>query len=92
MPSVMDTLRFHEKFQRLPTSLRNQIIKDTITWLEKEERAKCKPEHLSDLTNFENELQTQLNQPHVAQVWFHHFTQTYGSMPFYDKFIRKMLH
>jgi hypothetical protein len=92
MPSVMDTLRFHEKFQRLPTSLRNQIIKDTITWLEKEEKVKCTPENLSMFIAFENELQSQLNQPHVPQVWFHHFTATYGSMPFYDKFIRKMLH
>jgi hypothetical protein len=88
----MDTLRFHEKFQRLPTSVRNQIITDMISWLEKEERVKCKSEDLNDLTNFENELKTQLNQTHVPQVWFHHFTTTYGSMPFYDKFIRRMLH
>ena len=91
MPSVMDTLRFHEKFQRLSTSARNQIITDMISWLEKEERAKCKPEHLSDLTNFENELKSQLNQQQISQVWFHHLTKTYGSMPFYDKFVRRML-
>jgi hypothetical protein len=91
MPSVMDTIRFHEKFQSLSTSFRNQIIKDTITWLEKEERAKCKPENLTMLIAFENELQSQLNQPHVSQVWFQHFSSTYRSMPFYDKFIRRML-
>lgn len=92
MPSVMDSLRFHEKFQRLPTFLRNQIITDTISWLEAEEKPKCKPEHLSHLTNFENELQSQLNQPHVAQVWVQHLMTTYSSMPFYEKFLRKMLH
>jgi hypothetical protein len=92
MPSVMDTLRFHEKFQRLPMNLRNQVITDMIAWLEKEERPKCKPEHLSQLINFENELQRQLNEKHVPQVWFQHLATTYGPMPFYDKFLRRMLH
>lgn len=92
MPSVMDIIKFHEKFQRLSVSVRNQVITDSIAWLESEERPKCKPEHLSHLINFENELQRQLNEKHIAQPWVQHVSNTYGSFPFYDKFIRRMLH
>ena len=89
MPSVMDNIRFRDKFMKMKMSLRNQFITETIAWLESEERAKCKPEHLEHLTNFENELQQQLNKETIAPAWFPPLSVTYAPFPFYDKFLRR---
>lgn len=85
----MDVLRFRTKFQQVPATVRNQIITDTIAWLESTERPKCKPEHLSHLVNFENDLQRFLNQPKVPDTWFTTAMQTYGSFPFFEAYIRR---
>jgi hypothetical protein len=87
----MDVLRFRDKFQRYTVSIRNQILTDSIAFLESTERPKCKPEHLSHLINFENELQQHLNQPRVPDAWFTSAMQTYGSFPFFEAFIRRSL-
>jgi hypothetical protein len=87
----MDVLRFRTKYQQAPATVRNQIITDTIAWLESTERAKCKPEHLSHLINFENELQQHLNQAKVPDAWFTTAMQTYGRFPFFEAYIRRGL-
>lgn len=91
MPSVMDVLRFRDKFQRYSVPIRNQMITDSIAFLESTERPKAKPEHLTHLVNFENELQMFLNQPKVPDTWFTRAMQTYGSFPFFEAFIRRSL-
>lgn len=87
----MDTIKWRDKWIRLTPSLRNQIITDSIAFLESEERPKCKPEHLSHLINFENALQSLLNQQKVSESWFSQNAQTYGSFPFFAAFIRRVL-
>jgi len=91
MPSTMDLIKWRDKWSRLTPALRNGIITDTIAWLESDERQKCKPDHLSHLINFENELQGLLNQQRVAEGWFFAAGQTYGSFPFFAAFIRRIL-
>ena len=91
MPSTMDLIKWKDKWSRLTPILRNGVITDTISWLESDERSKCKPEHLSHLINFENELQALLNQQKVADGWFIRSGQTYGSFPFFASFIRRVL-
>lgn len=91
MPSVMDTIKWRDKWIRLSPSLRNQVITDSIAWLESDERPKCKPEHLSHLINFENALQSLLNQQKVAESWFSLNANTYGSFPFFASFLRRVL-
>ena len=91
MPSVMDTIKWRDKWSRLSTPIRNQLITDLIAWLESDERPKCKPEHISHLINFENDLQNLLNQQTVAESWFSQRAQTYSSFPFFAAFIRRVL-
>lgn len=91
MPSVMDTIKWRDKWIRMSASLRNSMITDTTAWLESEERPKCKPEHLSHLINFENELQNLLNQQKISEAWFSRTSQTYGSFPFFAGFLRRVL-
>jgi hypothetical protein len=91
MPSVMDTIKWREKWSRLPVPMRNTIIIDTISWLESNERPKCKPEHLSYLINFENDLQNLLNQQKIVETWFTQTANTYGSFPFFSAFLRRIL-
>ena len=88
MPSVMDLIRWKDKWSRMNSSVRNTLITDAIAWLESEERPKCKPEHVMHLVNFENELQKHLNQPSIPPGWFTTTGQTYGSFPFFEKFLR----
>ena len=90
MSSVMEIIRFRDKLQGLPIPVRNQVITEMIAWLESTERPKCKSEHLSHLIHFENELQNFLNKQ-IPEGWFTKSAQTYGSFPFYDGFIRKIL-
>jgi hypothetical protein len=90
MPTVADLLKFRDKFSRLPATMRNIVITDTIAWLESEERAKCKPEHLSLLVDFENELQSHLNQSKIPEAWFLKVAQTYGSCGFWERFLRRV--
>jgi len=90
MPSTMDLIQWRDKMQRLPVIMRNVIITDAVAWLESEERGKCKPEHVSFLVDFENQLQQQLNQRPV-DGWYIQMGQTYGSFPFFDRYIRKVL-
>jgi hypothetical protein len=91
MPSVMDTIKWKDKWSRMTAGTRNQIITDSIAWLESEERQKCKPDHLSHLLNFQNELQKQLNQSKIPDPWFTFTAQTYSSFPFFSAFIRRAL-
>ena len=91
MPSVMDIIKWREKWTRLSPQLRNQLITDTITWLESEERPKCKPEHLSSLIQFENELQNLLNQPRISDQWFSTAGNTFACFPFFAAFVRRAL-
>lgn len=91
MPSVLDTIKWRDKWSRLTPVLRNGIITDTISWLESTERPKCKPEDLTHLINFENDLQGLLNQQKVAEGWFTRVAQTYGTFPFFAAFIRRVL-
>jgi hypothetical protein len=91
MPSVMDTIKWRDKWIRLSPSTRNSMITDSISWLESEERTKCKPEHVSHLVNFENELQNLLNQQKIVESWFSRISQTYGSFPFFASFLRRVL-
>jgi hypothetical protein len=91
MPSVMDTIKWKDKWNRMPPAARNLVITDSIAWLESEERQKCKPEHLSHLINFETELQKQLNQQKLPDTWFSLNAQTYSSFPFFTAFIRRVL-
>jgi hypothetical protein len=86
----MDLIQWRDKMQRLPVIMRNVIITDAVAWLESEERGKCKPEHVSFLVDFENQLQQQLNQRPV-DGWYIQMGQTYGSFPFFDRYIRKVL-
>lgn len=90
MPSVMDMIRWKDKWTRMSASVRNPLITDTIAWLESEERPKCKPEQLPHLVNFENELQKQLNQAKIPDPWFTFIAQSYGSFPFYERFLRRI--
>ena len=90
MPSVADLIKFRDKFSRLPTVMRNTVITDTIAWLESEERAKCKPEHLSLLVDFENELQSHLNVSKIPEAWFLKVAQTYGSCAFYERALKRL--
>ena len=91
MPSVMDMIKWRDKWIRMTPPLRNQVITDTIAWLESDERAKCKPDHLTHLIQFETELQTLLNQKGLSEQWFLLAAQTYGTFPFYTAFIRRVL-
>lgn len=87
----MDIIKLRDKMTRLSPQLRNQVITDTIAWLESDERPKCKPDHLHHLVNFENELQGLLNQSKLQEQWFVQAAQTYGSFPFYERFIKRVL-
>ncbi len=87
----MDTIKWRDKWIRLSSSLRNSLITDTVAWLESEERPKCKPEHVTHLINFENDLQNLLNQQKISETWFTTTAQTYGSFPFFAAFIRRVL-
>ena len=87
----MDLIKWRDKWSRLTPALRNVVLTDTIAWLESDERPKCKPEHLSHLINFENELQSFLNHQQIADTWFVKAGQTYGSFPFFAAFIRRIL-
>ena len=89
MPSVMDNIRFRNRFVGMSTPQRNQFITDTVSWLESEIRASVKSEHLSFLVDFENELQSQLNIQTIPPIWFQKISTTYGSFPFYDRFIQR---
>ena len=91
MPSVMDMIRWRDKWVRLSPSVRNSLISDSIAWLESEERPKVKPEHLPHLIQFENELQNMLNQQRLNETWFTMAAQSYGSFPFYAAFLRRVL-
>jgi hypothetical protein len=91
MPSAMDLIKWRDKWCKLTPVLRNAVIIDTIAWLQSDERPKCKPEHLSHLINFDNELQKMLNEKVLNQGWFITAGQTYGSFPFFASFIRKVL-
>lgn len=91
MPSVMDTVKLRDKLMRLSPPLRNQLITDSVSWLESDERPKCKAEHHSFLIDFENALQSLLNQQQLDPVWFTKLSQTYGSFPFFDRFVRRTL-
>ena len=90
MPSVMDLIRWRDRWSRMNASNRNALITDSIAWLESEERPKCKPEHLTHLVNFENELQKHLNQPSIPPAWFTATGQTYNSFSFFEKFLRRV--
>ena len=87
----MDNIRFRTKFTGMKVPERNQFITDSVSWLESSIRPDCKPEHLSFLIDFENELQQQLNQTNIPAVWFQKVSTVYGSFPFYERFIRRTL-
>lgn len=91
MPSVMDNIRFRQKFVAMKSSQRNQVITEMVAWLESSIRPDIKPEHLSFLIDFENTLQSQLNKTTIPETWFQQLWSTYGSFPFYERFLRKML-
>jgi hypothetical protein len=90
MPSVMDNIRFRNNFTQMKKPLRNQLITDTIAWLESNVRPSVKPEHLSFLIDFENALQSQLNTDKIPETWFQMIWSTYGSFPFYDRFLSRV--
>ena len=91
MPSVMDMIKWRDKWIRMTPQLRNQVITDMIAWLESDERPKCKAEHLSHLIQFETELQSLLNQNVLSERWFLQAAQTHGAFPFYAAFMRRAL-
>lgn len=91
MPSVMDTIKWRDKWIRLSAPMRNTIITDTVAWLESEQRPRCRPEHLTHLVNFENDLQSLLNQQKIQDGWFGLRANTYGSFPFFAAFIHRIL-
>lgn len=87
----MDNLRFRTKFSTMGKQQRNQLIPEMVAWLESSIRPDVKPEHLSFLIDFENALQQQLNQNKIPDTWFQQLWSTYGSFPFYERFVRKYL-
>lgn len=87
----MDNLRFRTKFSAMGKQQRNQLITEMVSWLESSIRPDVKPEHLSFLIDFENTLQSQLNKDKIAETWFQQLWSTYGSFPFYERFVRKYL-
>ncbi len=87
----MDNLRFRNKFSTMKTAQRNQMIIEMVAWLESSIRPDIKPEQLSFLIDFENTLQSQLNQNTIPETWFQQLWSTYGSFPFYERFLRKVL-
>ena len=89
MPSTMDLIQWRDKMQKLPVTVRNMMLTDAISWLESEERGKCKPEHVSFLVEFENQLQQQLNQK-PTEGWYIQMGQTYGSFPFFDRYLKRL--
>ncbi len=91
MPSVMDNIRFRNKFLSVKAPQRNQLIMEMVAWLESTARPDIKPEHLSFLIDFENALQSQLNQQTISEAWFSQLWSTYSSFPFYERFLRKFL-
>jgi hypothetical protein len=90
MPSVMDNIRFRNRFSATKKAQRNQLITETIGWLESTVRPTVKPEHLSFLIDFENALQSQLNQETISETWYQQIWTTYNSFPFYEKFLGRM--
>jgi hypothetical protein len=91
MPSVMDTIRFRDKLMRMNVSMRNQVISESIAWLESEERPKCKPEQIPHLIQFETEFQRLLNQQEIPETWFTMTAQTYSRFPFYANLLKRLL-
>jgi len=87
----MDIIKLRDKWVRMPTNMRNIVLTNAVAWLESDERPTVKPEHLSHLIDFENQLQQLLNQPRISEQWFVQMAQTYGSFPFFDRFVRKNL-
>ena len=87
----MDVIRLRDKLQRLPGSVRTQLISDTLVWLTTTESAKCRPEHLPFLQTFEKELQQLLGAASVPTDWTLRMAQTFGSFPFFETFVRKTL-
>lgn len=90
MPSVMDLIHFQTNFKRMGTQVRNQIITDSIARLESDVRPSVKPDHLSHLLNFENELQQFLNQQTIDEGKLQRMCSTYASFPFFERFLQKM--
>jgi hypothetical protein len=90
MPSVMDLINFQNNFKRMGAPLRNQYITDSVARLESEVRPNIKPEHLSHLVNFENELQQFLNQQTIDANKLQRMCTTYASFPFFERFLQKM--
>ena len=89
MPSTMDLIKFSKFFTTLRTAERNTFVTETVAWLESEERSKVRPEHLSFLIDFENALQSTLNLKSVDQSFCMKLFSTYGSFPFFEKFVRR---
>lgn len=87
----MDIIKLRDKLTRLSPQLRNQILSDTIAWLEAEERPKCKSEHIDELVKFETELQELLNQTKLNEAWFVHAAHVFGSFPFFERFVKRVL-
>jgi hypothetical protein len=90
MPSVMDTIRWKDKLLRMNASMRNQVINESITWLDSEERPKCKPEQLPHLIQFQTEFKQLLTKEVIPETWFTMAAQTYGRFPFYDHLLKRL--
>jgi hypothetical protein len=90
MPSVMDLINFQANFKRMGTLGRNQMITDSIARLESDVRPSVKPEHLSHLVNFENELQQFLNEKTIDEGKLQRMCSTYATFPFFERFLQKI--
>jgi hypothetical protein len=90
MPSVMDLINFQANFKRMGTLSRNQMITDSIARLESDVRPSVKPEHLSHLVNFENELQQFLNEKTIDEGKLQRMCSTYATFPFFERFLQKI--
>jgi hypothetical protein len=86
----MDIIQWRDKMQRMALASRNIVLTDGIAWLESEERPKCKPEHVEHLVNFENALQQHLNVQRIPDGWYITAAQTYGSFPFFDRYLKRL--
>lgn len=85
----MDLIKFRDKYHGMAVSPRNMYFSEAIAWLESTQRPKVKPEHLSFLVEFENELQKALNEKNIPPSWFLQIGRTYSPFPFFDAFLRK---
>ena len=78
MPSVMDTIRFREAYNKLGSGKRNTFVRETFAWLDLEVKPRLDAEELEVLKGFMNELQKTTVTETIDEAWYTNFFRNYS--------------